>query len=87
MIGTDLGGMKSVQPALTELRGCSPVLCIACPKGNCFLKAFLSFSFFFFSPFSISDGIGDVLSHLRKQVEILFNTRYGKMAINTHTSC
>ncbi|NXA62207.1 GT2D1 protein, partial [Mohoua ochrocephala] len=26
-----------------------------------------------------SDGIGDVLSHLRKQVEILFNSRYGKM--------
>ncbi|XP_064893275.1 general transcription factor II-I repeat domain-containing protein 1 isoform X23 [Columba livia] len=25
-----------------------------------------------------SDGIGDVLSHLRKQVEILFNTRYAK---------
>ncbi|NXH95413.1 GT2D1 protein, partial [Pachycephala philippinensis] len=25
-----------------------------------------------------SDGIGDVLSHLRKQVEILFNSRYAK---------
>ncbi|NXE49581.1 GT2D1 protein, partial [Casuarius casuarius] len=25
-----------------------------------------------------SDGVGDVLSHLRKQVEILFNTRYAK---------
>ncbi|XP_051491711.1 general transcription factor II-I repeat domain-containing protein 1 isoform X4 [Apus apus] len=25
-----------------------------------------------------SDGLGDVLSHLRKQVEILFNTRYAK---------
>ncbi|NWW43033.1 GT2D1 protein, partial [Pedionomus torquatus] len=25
-----------------------------------------------------SDGIGDILSHLRKQVEILFNTRYAK---------
>uniref|UniRef100_A0A8B9IQ00 GTF2I repeat domain containing 1 n=1 Tax=Anser cygnoides TaxID=8845 RepID=A0A8B9IQ00_ANSCY len=25
-----------------------------------------------------ADGIGDVLSHLRKQVEILFNTRYAK---------
>uniref|UniRef100_A0A8B9TNG4 GTF2I repeat domain containing 1 n=1 Tax=Anas platyrhynchos TaxID=8839 RepID=A0A8B9TNG4_ANAPL len=31
-----------------------------------------SISFFF------ADGIGDVLSHLRKQVEILFNTRYAK---------
>ncbi|NXM26852.1 GT2D1 protein, partial [Oxyruncus cristatus] len=26
----------------------------------------------------VSDGIGDVLSHLRKQVEILFNSRYAK---------
>ncbi|XP_019366953.1 PREDICTED: general transcription factor II-I repeat domain-containing protein 1 isoform X6 [Gavialis gangeticus] len=26
----------------------------------------------------MEDGIGDVLSHLRKQVEILFNTRYAK---------
>lgn len=42
----------------------------------------LSFFFFFFA-----DGIGDVLSHLRKQVEILFNTRYGKMVINTCSSC
>ncbi|RLV97913.1 hypothetical protein DV515_00011347 [Chloebia gouldiae] len=34
-----------------------------------------------------SDGIGDILSHLRKQVEILFNSRYGKMVINTCSSC
>lgn len=38
----------------------------------------LFFSFFFFA-----DGIGDVLSHLRKQVEILFNTRYGELVIDT----
>lgn len=28
------------------------------------------------------DGLGDVLSHLRKQVETLFNARYGKMFLN-----
>lgn len=44
---------------------------------------------FFFSIFFVivvvvvADGIGDVLSHLRKQVEMLFNTRYGKLVINT----
>lgn len=37
---------------------------------------------FFFLIF-FADGIGDVLSHLRRQVEILFNTRYGKLVINT----
>lgn len=76
------GGMKSTCLALPGVRGCSPGLCVACPRDSWFLKAFLSLSFFFFA-----DGIGDVLSHLRKQVEILFNTRYGKMVINTCSSC
>lgn len=40
-----------------------------------------SISFFLF--FFFADGIGDVLSHLRKQVEILFNTRYGELVIDT----
>lgn len=43
-------------------------------------------SFWFFWVF-FADGIGDILSHLRKQVEILFNSRYGKMVINTCSSC
>lgn len=41
----------------------------------------------FFFLFVFSDGIGDILSHLRKKVEILFNSRYGKMVINTCSSC
>jgi len=32
--GTDLGGVKSAQPALPEVRGCSPALCAACPRGS-----------------------------------------------------
>lgn len=43
----------------------------------------LLFGFFCF----FADGIGDILSHLRKQVEILFNSRYGKMLMNTCSSC
>lgn len=82
--GISLRGVKSVWPALPGLTGCSPVLCVAGPRGSWFFRAFL----FFFSVcvfFFFADGIGDVLSHLRKQVEILFNTRYGKIVIKlTH---
>lgn len=42
---------------------------------------------FIFLCLFFADGIGDILSHLRKQVEILFNSRYGKMVINTCSSC
>lgn len=47
----------------------------------------ISLYWFFVCLFVFSDGIGDILSHLRKKVEILFNSRYGKMVINTCSSC
>lgn len=61
-------------------------LCSACPGSSWLLRAFLCIAVWFLF-FVFADGIGDILSHLRKQVEILFNSRYGKMVINTCSSC
>uniref|UniRef100_A0A803VI69 General transcription factor II-I repeat domain-containing protein 1 n=1 Tax=Ficedula albicollis TaxID=59894 RepID=A0A803VI69_FICAL len=55
-------------------RGCSPAV-LALEAAGCSEH----FSILFFvCLFVFSDGIGDILSHLRKQVEILFNSRYAK---------
>uniref|UniRef100_A0A669PBM5 GTF2I repeat domain containing 1 n=1 Tax=Phasianus colchicus TaxID=9054 RepID=A0A669PBM5_PHACC len=63
-IGTsgELGGIRQIKIEPDEL----DIIQITVPASLFFL-----FNFF-------ADGIGDVLSHLRKQVEILFNTRYAK---------
>lgn len=58
----------------------------ACSGSSWLLRAFLCIVVLVFF-FLFADGIGDVLSHLRKQVEILFNSRYGKMVINMCSSC
>lgn len=67
-------GVTSRWPALLGVR-----CCLA-------RRQLVSQSIFLFFPL-FSDGIGDVLSHLRKQVEMLFNTRYGKLVISTSSSC
>uniref|UniRef100_A0A669PAQ1 General transcription factor II-I repeat domain-containing protein 1 n=1 Tax=Phasianus colchicus TaxID=9054 RepID=A0A669PAQ1_PHACC len=60
----ELGGIRQIKIEPDEL----DIIQITVPGGA---SLFFLFNFF-------ADGIGDVLSHLRKQVEILFNTRYAK---------
>lgn len=73
--------MESEWLSLPEVRqGLLTCIVLALEAAGC--SEHFSVLWFWFFFFLFADGIGDVLSHLRKQVEILFNSRYGKMVIN-----